>query len=1003
MTFDPDENGFGVQTLWIAPPLLLAGFILPLAGIIGTGSNAPWWPRRFYTVKHGLGSVAFLISLTSYLVTLEPTASLWDCSEFIAAAYKLQVPHTPGTPLSLLIARIFSMLSFGDVTRVAWCINAMSALFSALTILLVYHIIYFLGEQNAIGSPKHRNWTLAVAAFGGSLCLCFSDTFWFSAVEAETYGAACFFLLLITFFILRAKDLARPMRARFMVLIFYLAGLGYCIHPMCLLALPILPFTWYGPATPSSIGRFLMFLFLGLVLVLAISRLVAVGIFELAFSFDLFFVNTIHLPFYSGVVILSCALLCGMILLLRKYQHYAHFTWSFIFLLAGFLPYLMLFIRSNHNPPIDENNPENLSMIKAYMNRESYPTSPLLYGPYYDAQVDAVNAKKKIYHTGPSRYVYSGTMPEYHYENARCTILPRLYSSDTDHANAYAEWTGLKASEKPRFTDNIKFMLRYQFGHMYLRYFLWNFSGRDDDHQNSSWLYPWEGYKESKEIAYVSKAHNQFYAIPLILGILGMVFQYKRNRNGFYGVLILFLVTGFVLALYLNSPPVEPRERDYIYVGSYIAFCIWIGLGIFSLSQIPTRALAGTVVATIIALGVPCWVFYQDYDDHNRAGRTFQVDNARNVLKNCAQNAILFTGGDNDTFPLWYVQEVEGFRTDVRVVVLSYFNTDWYIGQLRKRYYQSQPFALTLDQKAYLQYGPNDVLYIQESIKDGIDVRKYLLLLNDEFKGLQAQSTSGDSYSILPSRTLVIGVDKESIVRSAALSGNPGVGQVSSTLRLHLSGNYLQKNALAFLDLLVSNRWERPVYFNYTSLNTVGIDLKPYVVQEGSLYRLTPFEHKGDEIDVNSELTYRILTDSSDYSNLSNKSVYFNYEDYQARMIAPLRQTFNSLAASFIEEGNPEMAGKTLHYALEKLYPSHLPPSYTNLQAADMLLALGDTESARSLSKSLFDYYYDGLLADRAVDRPIDRLEMYLVEQSAEILNRSGEEGYLSKVNFLTF
>jgi len=536
---------------------------------------------------------------------------------------------------------------------------------------------------------------------------------------------------------------------------------------------------------------------------------------------------------------------------------------------------------------------------------------------------------------------------------------------------------------------------------MYLRYFLWNFSGRDSDHQNSICLFPWDQQK-SAAAGNSSRAHNQLYAVPLLLGLLGMIFQFKRDRRGFYSVLIFFLVTGIVLALYLNSPPIEPRERDYIYVGSYIAFCIWIGLGMFSLSQSIHKPLAQLTIAFAVAIVVPAWMLYQNYDDHNRAGRTFQVDNARNILKSCAPNAILFTGGDNDTFPLWYLQEVEGIRTDVRVMVLSYFNTDWYINQLRRRAYQSPPFALTLDENAYRQYGPNDVLYIQESIKEGIDIKKYLQLLKDEFKGLRVQTSTGDAYNILPSRTLTLRVDKEGAMQYAEYFSRNSGQEVVSALTLHVSGNYLQKNALAFLDLLTSNHWQRPIYFNFTSLNTVGLDLNPYVVQEGALYRLTPFKHQGKEIAVNTELTYHILTDTSDYSNLSEQSVYFNYEDYQARMITPLRQSFNSLAAAFLEEGNAEMAGRTLYFALQNLYPPHLPPSYTNLQAADMFLALGDSDSARQLGKSLFDFYYDKLLEDDKANRDIDRLEAYLVERSAEILSRSGLEEYTYKVDFLT-
>lgn len=1002
MAFDPVENGFGISTLWIAPPLLLIGFILPIAGIIGVNNLTRYLSfhkLKLNMWKHVFGLLAFLISFSTYLLTLEPTASLWDCSEFIASAYKLEVPHTPGTPLSLLIGRIFTMLSLGDVTNVAWSLNVMSGFFSASTVCLLYYIIYYFGEKLTTKSNKNSTVILVFASLSGSLCLTFSDTFWFSAVEAETYGIACFYLLLIVWLILRGKDLCEPFRSRCLILIFYLGGLSYCIHPMCLLALPILPFAWYVNKRTLTFKNIIFSVSAGLAIVLIINRFVAVGLFELAFSFDLFFVNNMHLPFYSGAFILLILLVALFVLLVKKYARLAAYTWSAVFLILGFTPYLMLFIRSNHNPPIDETNPENLSMVKAYMNRESYPSSPLLYGPYFDTQIDDVSAKKKIYYKGTTQYEVSGTMPEYHYENSRNTILPRLYSNDADHIESYRLWTGLKQNEKPRFADNLKFMFGYQLGHMYLRYLMWNFAGRESDHQNSAWLYPWDSLRSV--IQNNNNARNQYWMLPLILGMLGIFYQFKRDQRGLLSISIFFLITGITLALYLNSTPNEPRERDYIYVGSYIAFCIWIGLGILALYNFLPKTRLMFFLAGIISIGIPLWMLYQNYDDHNRSGRTFQVDNARNLLNSCALNSILFTGGDNDTFPLWYLQEVEEYRTDVRVMVLSYFNTDWYINQLRKPYYQSTPFVLTLGQKDYRQYGPNDVLYVQESIKEGIDIKKYLQLLKEEHAGLRKYSNTGDAYNILPSKTLKLKIDKENIMRNYKSAASNASDEITSEITLHITGNYLQKNALAVLDLMASNNWERPMYFNFTSLNTVGLDLEPYVVQEGNVYRLSPYENKEKDIAVDTELTYRNLTEKADYSNLSNKEIYFNYEDYHARMITPIRQSFNTLAAAFIGEGKTEMAAKVIHYAVEKLYPVHLRPSYTNLQAADILLSLGKSDIARSLCTSLFDFHYDQLQADIKEEKEIDRLDVYLVEQSAEMLNQLGEKKYLSKIDDL--
>jgi hypothetical protein len=1004
MAYDPVENGFGVLTLWIAPPVLLLGFMLPIGGILGIRSMAAIFSvvgLKGNRAKHVFGLLAFLISFLTYLLTLEPTASLWDCSEFIASAFKLQVPHTPGTPLSLLIGRVFTLISFGDVTRVAWSINVMSALFSALAVFLIYHIIYYFGEKFQGLSQKNHSIALVLAALCGSLCLAFSDTFWFSAVEAEAYGPACFFLLLIVWLILKGKDSNEPLRSRLLVLIFYISGLAYCIHPMCLLALPVLPLSWYVNNRSLTVKNSILLTAAGLAIVFLINRLVAIGLFELAFSFDLFFVNSLNMPFYSGAVILIMLIISLLVLLLKRYFHVASYTWSLAFLILGFAPYLLLFIRSNHNPPIDENNPENLAMIKAYMNRESYPSSPLIYGPYFDAQVEMVNVKKTIYHQKASRYEVSGTMPEYEYQHSRSTILPRLYSNDADHIESYKHWTGLKQNEKPRFSDNLKFMFGYQLGHMYLRYFMWNFAGRVSDHQSSPWLNPWHSRNPIENNQTKNKARNQYWMIPLTLGMIGILFQYKHDRKGFSSVTAFFLITGIILALYLNSTPNEPRERDYIYVGSYVAFCIWIGLGFFALLNYLSKKRGLFIVSIVISIITPAWMFYENYDDHNRSGRTFQVDNASNVLNSCAPNSILFTGGDNDTFPLWYLQEVEGYRTDVRVVVLSYFNTDWYINQLRKRYYQSEPFNLTLGQKDYRQYGPNDVLYVQESIKEGIDVKKYLQLLKAGHKALRMYSGTGDAYSILPSRTLKLKVEREKALNHSASSAAQPSDQASAEITFHITGNYLQKNALAVLDLMTSNNWERPVYFNFTSLNTVGIDLNAYVVQEGNVYRFLPAKNEGNDIAINTSLMYTNLIEKADYSNLTDNRLYFNYEDYQARIITPIRQSLNTLAVAFLEEGNHEMAEKVLIFSMQNLYLKHLLPSYTNLQTAELLQVLGKHDFAKRLCLSLFDFSYSQIQTDLSDHKDIDSMAIYLAKQAAEILSEMGDEIYLAKLKEL--
>ena len=1006
MGMDPVENGFGVLTLWIAPPVLLTGFLLPVAGILGL-QNIRSVRLKLNTIKHIAGLGVFIVALTTYLLTLEPTASLWDCSEFIASAFKLQVPHTPGTPLSLLIGRLFTMLAGSDVTRVAWTLNAMSGLFSAMTVLVLYHIIYHLSQRLFAETETNRDRMSIAGSVCGSLSLTFCDTFWFSAVEAETYGAACFFLVLLVFMIMKGVELNEPFRSRWLVLICYTGGLAYCIHPMCVLALPLLPFVWSTRDKTLTIKNTLLPVAVGLLMVLSVNRVIGIGTFELAFAFDRYFVNSLGLPFYSGALFLGLIIVAVCIYLLKNFSGLRPYTWSFIFLMVGFMPYIMLFVRSNQDPPIDETNPEDLAMIKAYMNRESYPSSPLIYGQYFDAQVEEITVKKNIYHRTENDYSYSGIMPEYRYQTSRSTVLPRMHSNDPDHVESYRLWAGLKKDEKPDFIDNVSFLFTYQLGHMYMRYLMFNFAGRESDQQNDDWLRPWSPLHISDNVWFENKARNQYWMLPLLLGLAGIYIQARKDRKGFVSVSVFFLITGVILALYLNSPPVEPRERDYIYVGSFIAYCIWIGLGISAIYYGIKKLSWAPAISATVALCIPILIVWQTYDDHDRSGRTYQVDNARNLLSSCAPNSILFTGGDNDTFPLWYLQEVEGFRTDVRVMVLSYMNTDWYINQLRKAYYNSPAFKFTLDRENYLQYGPNDVLYIQESIKNGIDLKKYLELLKVGNPALRVQASTGDSYNILPSKSLRLKIDTPVLSPLAALavSTNPTVtsNEVPSEISFHVNGNYLQKNALAILDLLVSNGWTRPIYFNYTSLNTAGMMLDNHVVQEGNVYRLAPLESKNGQISIDRDLMYQNLIEKADYSNLLKKGVYYNYEDYHARMITPVRQSLNQLAIEYLKAGEMETADKVMQFALDKLYPDHLIPSYTNLQAADILFTLNRNDAAATLCTQAFDYAYEHLVYARSAGRAPENLDVFLAENAAEILSKIGDDQYVQKLKLIGF
>ncbi|MEM6830078.1 MAG: hypothetical protein AAF551_06150, partial [Bacteroidota bacterium] len=638
------------------------------------------------------------------------------------------------------------------------------------------------------------------------------------------------------------------------------------------------------------------------------------------------------LPVYSGVVALLIIIFSVSLVVWRKFPQTRLYLQSLLLLLVGFSPYLMLFIRSTHLPPINEFVPGDLAKIKPYMNRESYPSRPLIRGPYFDAKIEEVKTKAKSYVLEDGAYKEVGDVPQYAYDQSRKTLLPRIYSNEPRHIETYREWTGLGKNELPRFSHNLKFMVRYQLGHMYARYFLWNFAGRLSDRQYATWAKPWDGLADRS--ATYSRSFNQYFLLPLLLGLIGLLVQAKRDRTGFFGNMVFFLITGVLLAIYLNGTPNEPRERDYIYVGSYVAYSIWAGLGVMSLFN-RWKGQNLQIMPAVLLL-IPAWMAYQNWDDHDRSGRTFQIDYARAVLDSCEKNGILFTGGDNDTFPLWYLQEVEGFRTDVRVKVMSYFNADWYINQLSRPYYDSPPVKLTLQNSTH-EYGPYDPVYLQEKIVSPISWNKYMDALNERNPNLIFYNRGSELF-ILPSKKLRIKTSKGDML-------------------VDVNGTYLPKSEMAILDVIASNDWNRPIYFNYTSVNSLKVDLNKYVVQEGLLYKLTPSQHPAEQTPLDIERTFNNLIKKPDYSNLANADVHFTHEDYHARMITPLQFAFNTLISGCLEKGLEDKADEAARFALDHLYHDHLPPSYSHIQMSQILEALGRKDASDQMLRRVFDFY----------------------------------------------
>jgi len=904
------------------------------------------------------GWLVFIVALTVYAITIEPTASFWDCGEFIACSYKLEVPHPPGAPFFLLIGRIFSLFAAGTVESVAYWVSMVSVVSTAFSILFLFWSITHLVKRvlKIKKGEETTEQTILIMGAGlvGALSCTFSDSYWFSAVEAEVYGMSAFFTAFVFWAILKWENIEdEAQRNKWIILIAYMVGLSIGVHLLNLVTLPalglIVYFKYYETVTKR--GVFLTLAATGAA-ILVIMLGVIPGLPSLAGSLEIFFVNGLGLPFGSGVIFFAAAflgsLIYGLYYSVKKQKLRLNTVLlSFTFIIIGYSSYTIVLIRSNYNPPIDENNPEDVLSFVSYLKREQYGSRPLFSGQYYTAQVVDQEQGDPIYVRGENKYEIKDYKLEYVYDPKHTTILPRMYSSAEPHKRKYMEITGLKPGEKPSFTDNIYFMITHQLGTMYMRYFLWNFSGRSSDIQDANWIGLNGAFDtDLPDLIKDNKGRNIYYSLPLLLGLLGVFIQYKKDKKYFAVTLLLFFLTGAALVLYLNSPPVEPRERDYIYSGSYYVFAIWIGFGVLAIYDLLGLALknkkALAVASMILGLAIPTVMAKENWDDHDRSGRYFSVDAAKNYLDSCAPNAILFTGGDNDTFPLWYVQEVEGYRTDVRVIVLSYYNTDWYISQMMRDAYESKALPYTLDLKQYKQGGLNDYLPVVEnpSIKGAISAERFLQLIKQGHKALQIPLSTGSYYNSVPARSMFMNVDTAKILKMGIIPENLK-DRLVDKMTWSIKGRGLEKNDLATLDVIVTSNWDRPIYFNTTSMNSINMNLRPYMVQEGIAYRLLPLKNPNQqEYQVNNPVMYDNLMNKYHWRGLDNPDVYYS-EDYR-NFVLNHRSAFNSLAISLMEDGEYTEARDVIIKCLKVIPDEAIPYDYFNVQQIGILLELDD-------------------------------------------------------------
>ena len=776
--------------------------------------------KKFRLWDNILGWAVFAIAAVTYLLTIEPTTSLWDCGEFIASAFKLEVGHPPGAPFFMLLARFFANFAGGDVSKVAMMVNAMSGLASALTILFLFWTITHLARRIMLKQESDYTAGRVIAVLGagmtGALAYAFSDTFWFSAVEGEVYATSSLFTAAVFWAILRWEDVAdEPHADKWIILIAFMMGCSLGVHLLNLLAIPAIVCLYYFRKYKFSWKGLALSMAISLMLVVLIMYGIIPGIFTITSRFELFFVNSIGMPYNSGMyihlILLITALilsvwytfshengmkgfiLAGLTLLLSGIWLLTHslvfnivilagiiyvvyylathnrvalntVMTSILVILIGYSAFATIVIRSTAETPMNENDPSNPFALLYYLNREQYGQRPLFYGPYYNAPVTNYEKGKPTYNPVDGKYKITNRETVRKFDERFMTVLPRMWNDQAEYVKVYEEYVGKKGKpvrindpqtgepttvRVPTFGQNLSFMFNYQFGFMYFRYFMWNFSGRQNDVQsyggtiNGNWITGFN-FLDAPRLGTVDNmpddmkndpSRNRYFLLPLLLGLVGFLWHFNRDVRNWWIVLLLYIMTGIAIVVYLNQYPNQPRERDYAYAASFYAFTIWIGLGVLALFELLSKLTgekAGAIVVSLITLAaVPVLMASENYDDHDRSGRYLARDVAYNYLNTCAPQAIIFTNGDNDTFPLWYAQEVEGIRTDVRVCNLMLLNTDWYIDQMKMQAYTSDPLPVSLPKKLYYD-GVNNQVAVYERVKEPATAKEVINFINSD-------------------------------------------------------------------------------------------------------------------------------------------------------------------------------------------------------------------------------------------------------------------------------
>lgn len=976
---------------------------------------------NYNRINNSIGWLCGFIATTVYIMTAERTTSFWDTGEFIASAYKMQIVHQPGAPLFLMLQNVFSNLAFGNTERIAFWMNVGSAVSSGLTIVFLCWTITALARKVLWkpGTELTRVNLIQIMASGavGALAYTFTDTFWFSAVESEVYAMSSLCTAVVFWAILKWDARAEePGADKWLLFIAYIMGLSIGVHLLNLLAIPAIALVIYFRRTAKATsGGAIRALLIGFVVVAVVLWGIIQYLIKFAAYFDLFFVNTLGLGFGSGVVVFALLVIGATVYGIRYSIQRAKpllniILLSFAFVVFGYSSFAMILIRAKANPTLNNSDPDNAFSFLSYLNREQYGDNPLFKGPYFDSRPIDIKYGSNIYRKGAERYEVAGRNFDYEYD--RETVFPRIYSTrEASHQQYYRSYLNLGENEQPTFGDNLRFFFSYQIGHMYGRYFLWNFVGRQNDQQGhgdfttGNWISgirfidQWHvgGQDALPQSQLTDPSYNKFYFLPLILGLLGAWWHFKRRQRDAGVVGLLFFMTGLAIVLYLNQTPLQPRERDYAYAGSFYAFAIWIGLGVAAITDWLAKKLSAKTAAAIATgiglLAGPVILAKDGWDDHDRSEKYLARDIARNYLESCAPNAILFTYGDNDTYPLWYAQEVEGIRPDIRVVNLSLLSADWYVRQMKDKVNEADPLPITIPDEKYVK-GVRDVIYYQDAkIPGHVELKNIVALMLSDNPNDKRQIQGEQPENFLPTKNLQLTVDREAVVRNNVV---PEAWRDSITDVMHwtYNRNYVSRTELAIMDMLVNNNWERPVYFATTvpSENFMGLD--KYLVSEGFALRLMPIAIKPNTAQglVNAEAIYGHVTNNKyTWGNMRNAR-YIDPESY--RMISLiLNNIYGAPAEALIAEGRVDEARELLNNALEfmpeRIY--RIMDAYGYSFITDNLYAVGETEKAKSLTERNIAYIDDQLKYYAAIAETKPNLEMQNIQYSMFTLNRFAE------------